>query len=68
MKNTKKQKSEVKKAPASKCLCPYCDEEVAEVLPTICKPCGITLRYCAKCHTVAGKDVKLCPKCGEPLK
>ena len=63
-----KKKSEVKKTAGPKCACPYCEEEVVATAPTFCKPCGVTLRYCVKCHIAVDKAAKVCPKCGQPVK
>ena len=50
-----------------KCLCPYCEEEIPCSPLPICQPCGVTLRYCAKCQIAVEKEATVCPKCGGPI-
>ena len=66
MKATEKKKS-VKKE--EKCLCPYCEGELAITALPFCKVCSVTFYQCPACHiTVLDKKATNCPKCGVPLK
>lgn len=59
--------SEELKTLGRKCLCPYCEHEVAISANPFCQPCGITLRYCTKCKIVVGREATVCPECGGQL-
>jgi len=62
-------KKEKRAKEQEKCLCPYCEEELAITTFPYCKPCGIVFSRCLKCQiTVLDKDATNCPNCGEPLK
>ncbi len=50
-----------------RCLCPYCEEEVTTSVLPYCQPCGIALRYCAKCQIAVVKEAEVCPQCGGKL-
>ena len=50
-----------------KCCCPYCGEEIAEESLPFCQPCGVVIRYCAKCREPVAKEAATCPHCGEPV-
>jgi hypothetical protein len=58
------ERSEEPKKKESKCFCPYCEEELAVSPPSYCQPCGVTLRYCAKCQTAVVGEATVCPQCG----
>jgi hypothetical protein len=47
--------------------CPYCDEEIVSAQLPFCKPCGVSLRYCAKCRVAVAREAEVCPHCGGPL-
>jgi hypothetical protein len=47
--------------------CPYCDSEIADAGSPFCKPCGVSLRYCAKCQTAVEREAIVCPQCGGEL-
>jgi len=51
----------------TRCLCPYCDEEIALNPAPYCRPCQVELRSCLKCNIVVEMKAKVCPQCGEPL-
>ncbi len=51
----------------SRCVCPYCEEELATSPPPYCQPCGVTLRYCIKCQIVVVREAEVCPQCGGKL-
>ena len=56
------------KAKEERCICPYCDEELAVADSPLCKACGVVFRHCTKCQiTVLDREATICPKCGEPL-
>jgi Double zinc ribbon len=48
--------------------CPYCDEDVKNARLPFCKPCEVSLPYCAKCREVVPKDATTCPYCGAKLR
>ena len=48
-------------------ICPYCEEEILEAGFPYCKPCGVTLRYCAKCDIAVVREAVVCPQCGGEL-
>ena len=50
-----------------KCLCPYCEEELTISAAPYCEPCGVTLRYCARCQIVVAREAETCPQCGGNL-
>ena len=57
------------KARASKCACPYCDEELtADKTPLFCSPCNVVVRYCKSCNKAAPQDAVACPDCGGKLR
>ena len=62
MKRSKEPKSKEKK-----CLCPYCEEELALSIPPYCQPCKITLRYCTRCQIAVAREATVCPQCGGEL-
>jgi hypothetical protein len=45
------------------CVCPYCDADFSNPLPT-CRVCGHQLRYCAQCGAAVKKEDTVCPNCG----
>jgi hypothetical protein len=49
------------------CMCPYCQEDLGPEIPPYCVPCGVALRYCETCHTVAVREATVCPTCGGKL-
>ena len=52
-----------------KCLCPYCEGELAVASFPLCQACGVMLRHCVSCQiTVLDREATNCPECGEPLK
>jgi hypothetical protein len=60
-------KAKQSKKKAKGACCPYCDEELIMSKAPFCKPCGVTLRYCAKCQTAVPREATACPKCGSKL-
>jgi len=50
-----------------RCICPYCEEEVAISILPYCQPCGVTLRYCARCQIAVVREAEVCPQCGGEL-
>lgn len=54
--------------PLQACACPYCDTEVEAASSPICKPCGVTFKYCGACKLVLPPESAACPKCGKPVK
>ena len=62
MKNEKEPKEK-----EQNCLCPYCDEELFMFTQPYCQPCGVTLRYCAKCRIAVAREAEVCPECGSEL-
>jgi len=50
-----------------KCLCPYCEQEIFTAEFPYCQPCGVTLRYCAKCRIAVAREAETCPQCGGEL-
>ncbi len=57
--------SEDKRGP--KRVCPYCDGDIADAELPICKPCGVTVRYCEKCKITVKREATACPQCGGEL-
>jgi len=51
-----------------KCLCPYCEAEIALEPFPYCQPCQVRLRYCLKCNIVVESKARVCPNCGQPVK
>ena len=60
-------RSEEPKEKERRCLCPYCEEEILTAVFPYCQPCGMTLRYCIKCHIVVVREATVCPQCGGEL-
>ena len=60
-------RSEEPKGKERKCFCPYCEEEIVISKLPYCQPCGVTLRYCAKCQIAVAKEAEVCPQCGGEL-
>ncbi len=50
-----------------RCICPYCEEELAMSAPPYCQPCGVTLLYCDNCGIAVEREARVCPKCGSEL-
>jgi len=48
-------------------FCPYCDEEMAEVV-TYCQACGVNIFYCPNCRKAVPRDKRECPYCGAKIK
>lgn len=63
-----KKKVEAKKVELEeeKCLCPYCDSALTEVIP-YCKACGRSLKICPECGEAVTLDAKFCSHCGAKL-
>jgi len=49
-------------------VCPYCDEEIAEVSSSCCQACGVTIFYCPKCRKPVPRDNRICPHCGAEIR
>ncbi len=52
---------------SEKCLCPYCDSSLTEILP-YCKTCGHQLKACPDCGSFQPQEANFCPQCGQKLK
>ena len=61
-----KSNEEVKEKGAKR-VCPYCEGEVVIAEFPYCRPCGVTLRYCASCQTAVTREATVCPQCGGEL-
>ena len=62
-------KKEKKTEKQEKCLCPYCEEELAVASCPFCQACGAGLSYCVSCQImVTDKEANACPECGAPLR
>ncbi len=59
--------SEEPKQKVEKRACPYCDGGITEAVFPVCQPCGVTLRYCAKCQIAVKREATVCPQCGGEL-
>lgn len=58
-----------KSAKQEKCLCPYCEEQLAFAELPFCQVCSVTFYQCPACQvTVLDKKATKCPKCGASLK
>ena len=51
-----------------KCLCPYCEGEIALDYFPYCQTCQVKLRYCLKCNIVVERKARVCPNFGQPVK
>jgi RNA polymerase subunit RPABC4/transcription elongation factor Spt4 len=60
-------KSKEPKEKERKRVCPYCEEEILMAEFPYCRPCGIVLRYCARCHIAVVREAEVCPQCGGEL-
>ncbi|MBM4461948.1 MAG: hypothetical protein FJ012_01255 [Chloroflexi bacterium] len=60
-------KSKETKGKKQKNICPYCESDIATARLPYCQPCGVTLRYCAKCEIAVEREAKVCPRCGGEL-
>lgn len=49
-------------------FCPYCEGEILTAEFPYCQPCGVTLRYCARCQIAVIREAMVCPQCGGELK
>ena len=61
-------RSEEPKSKERRCICPYCEEEIALEPFPYCQPCQVRLRYCLKCNIVVERKARVCPSCGQPVK
>lgn len=59
--------TEETKKKGSKHVCPYCEGEILAAKLPICKPCGVTLRYCTTCDIAVEREAEVCPQCGGKL-
>ncbi|GAG46155.1 unnamed protein product [marine sediment metagenome] len=60
-------RSEEPKGKKSTRICPYCEGEILEAGFPYCKPCNVTLRYCARCQIAVVREATVCPQCGGEL-
>ncbi len=68
-KEVKKEREEERaaaEAEEERCLCPYCDSALTEIIP-YCKSCGRSLKICPECGETASLDSRFCPHCGTKL-
>ena len=61
------EKSKELERKGGRCVCPYCEEELALSAPPYCSPCNVTLLYCAKCEIAVEREATVCPQCGGEL-
>ena len=61
-------RSEEPKEKEKRCLCPYCQEELAISPLPYCQPCSVLLRYCVRCQIAVAREATVCPQCGDELK
>jgi predicted amidophosphoribosyltransferase len=47
----------------STCRCPFCQREMAKVLP-FCASCGVALAECPSCGAPMAQNATQCPNCG----
>ena len=47
--------------------CPYCEQEIITAKLPYCKPCDVSLHYCARCQIAVAREATACPKCGGEL-
>ncbi len=60
-------RSEKSKEKEGRSFCPYCEEEILTAGFPYCQPCGVLLRYCAKCQIAVVREAVVCPQCGGKL-
>ncbi|MFA4837680.1 MAG: hypothetical protein WC749_16645 [Dehalococcoidia bacterium] len=47
--------------------CPYCEEKIVTAEFPYCKPCEVSLLYCANCRISVVREATCCPECGGEL-
>ncbi len=51
----------------TRCVCPYCDEELLVTALPYCRRCTVSLYYCVTCKVAVPREAEICPNCGGRL-
>jgi hypothetical protein len=50
-------------SPSKPCICPYCEQQLADPLP-FCDSCGKEIITCTSCGCALSPVQNICPSCG----